>query len=91
MARPCKERNTTHKQKYICFKPSQVDIKDLEKIELQLDEIEAIKLADLEWLSMKDGSEKMWISASTFCRLTKKARNKLADFIINWKRIRVYK
>ena len=91
MARPCKERNTTHKQIYICFKPTEVAIKDLEKIELQLDEIEAIRLTDLEWLNMKEWAEQMWISASTFCRLTKKARNKLADFIINWKRIRVYK
>ena len=91
MARPCNKREISHDQKFICFKPTNIPLEELEKIELQVDEIEAIRLADLEWLDMKSWAEKMWISAPTFCRLVKKARWKLADFIINWKRIRVYK
>ncbi len=91
MARPCIERIIEVNQKYTCFSPSNSDIKTLEKIELKTDELEALRLAEIEEMDMNSWAKKMWISAPTFCRLVKKARKKIADFIINWKRLRVYK
>ena len=91
MVRPCKDRVISSEQKFTCFKPTEIPLEKLEKIELKSDELEAFRLADLEWLKMEEWSEKMWISPPTFCRLVKKARKKIADFLVNWKRLRVYK
>ena len=91
MVRPCKKREIQKKQKFTCFKPSNTPIESLEKIELWIDELEAFRLADLEWHNMKSGSKLMNISPPTFCRLVKKARKTVIDFLVNWKRLRVYK
>ena len=91
MARPIKNREIEHEQKFTCFKPTNIQLESLEKIILNEDELEALRLTELEWLDMNSGSLKMKISPSTFCRLVKKARFKIADFIVNWKRLRVYK
>jgi len=63
----------------------------LEKIELQADELEALRLSNLEWLSQQQASEKMKISASTFNRLLKSANKKITDALVNGKWIRIYK
>jgi len=41
-----------------------------------LDELEAISLADVGGLCMKQAAQKMWISAPTFCRILESARRK---------------
>lgn len=61
----------------------------LEQAELLVDEYEVIRLADMEDLSMREGAEKMWISAPTFHRILKSAHKKIADAIINGKWISI--
>ena len=53
------------------------------------DEMEAIRLADLESMYQQECSDKMGISRTTFSRLVESARKKIADALLNQKAIRV--
>ena len=55
----------------------------LKKISLSIDEYEAFRLADYLGLSHDNASNEMDISRSTFTRLIEKARNKIAQMIVN--------
>jgi predicted DNA-binding protein (UPF0251 family) len=73
--------------KNICFKPCGVPVHDLETVSLSKDELEAVRLADLEGLYQEDAANKMEVSRPTFGRILNSARNKIADAIINGKTI----
>ena len=67
------------------FKPTGIQGRNLEQIQLTLDEFEAFRLADSIGLSHAEAADEMEISRSTFTRLIEKARKKIADFIIQGK------
>lgn len=91
MARTKKERCINCKPECILFKPNGTSWKDIEKIDLFADEYEAIRLADIEWMSMEKGAKEMQVSAATFYRILRDAHKKLADAIINTKAIQICK
>jgi len=64
-------------------------MRNLEEIQLEKDELEAIKLIDVENLSQLKAGEKMNISQSTLSRILKSGRNKLAEAIIKGKAIKI--
>lgn len=57
----------------------------LEQIGLGLDELEALRLADLEGLYQEEAAARMNVSRPTFGRIISEARRKVADAIINGK------
>ena len=57
----------------------------LEEVVLAKDEMEAVRLCDLEGLDMVKASAKMKISKSTVHRLLAVAHRKIADGLINGK------
>jgi predicted DNA-binding protein (UPF0251 family) len=67
------------------FKPRGIPAAQLEAIELGLDELEAIRLADLEGLYHDAASQRMAISRATFGRLVEAARHKVAYALLNSK------
>ncbi len=73
----------------VCFKPCGFDKEDLERVIIFEDEMEAIRLADLESMYQQESSDKMGISRTTFSRLVESARKKIADALLNQKAIRV--
>ena len=83
MGRCKKQRNISQKQNCHYFKPTWIGRKKVEELELFMDEIEAINLADVQWLDMRLSAKKMWISAPTFSRILKSGRKKLGICIIN--------
>ena len=89
MPRPRKRRNITGQFDIYYFKPKGVGLRDLEEIQLELDEIEAVRLADFEGQNMDSAAKKMKISKPTFCRLVNSARKKLADAVCNGKAISI--
>jgi len=91
MVRPCLEKNIEKDPQYTCFKPAWVPKSKLEKVEIAAEEFEAYRLSHLEWLSNIEGAEKMNTSAPTFNRLVKSASLKIADALVNGKRMRLYK
>ncbi len=71
------------------FKPRGRPMADLEEIRLEADELEALRLADLEDLYQDAAAEKMGISRQTFGNILKRAHQKVADALIGGKAIRM--
>ncbi|CAM2768009.1 DUF134 domain-containing protein [Vibrio mytili] len=83
MARPKKERNICSSAPYECFKPNGVPLSKLHKIELLADELEALRLADLEALSQSEAAVSMGVSRQTFGNIVKRARAKVAQSLVH--------
>ena len=85
MPRPQNNRTVNRPPLYIEFKPIGVPGISLTKVNLTLDEYEAIRLADFKGFTHDEASDQMNISRSTFSRLIVTARRKFADFMIHGK------
>jgi predicted DNA-binding protein (UPF0251 family) len=62
---------------------------DLDEVCITVDEREALRLADLDGLSHEDSGQCMGVSRATFGRILHKARQTVADALINGKAIKV--
>ena len=60
------------------FKPTGIPLAEIEKIILYTDELEALKLCDLDSLTQKEAGIKMGISRGTVQRILSSARRKTA-------------
>ena len=89
MSRPKKFRQIDGSFGVVYYKPRGVGLSDLEQVDLNLDEIEALRLVDFEGLNMEDAADRMRISKPTLCRLVNVCRCKLADAICNGKAISI--
>ena len=89
MARPKKHRRIGCSPSSYYFKPAGVPLGHLEEVTLEADELEAIRLGDLLNLSQEEAAELMKVSRATFGRIVNKAREKIADSILNGKAIKI--
>jgi len=89
MSRPMKLRQVAVKPAVTFFKPAGVPMSALNMVTLALEEVEAIRLKDLEDLQQEDCAERMGVSRATFHHVLGSGRAKLADAILNGKAIRV--
>lgn len=64
-------------------------VRSAETVVLSVDEFEAIRLKDLEGIEQREAGERMGVSQPTFHRIIESARRKVADAIVNGKRIRI--
>lgn len=71
------------------FKPQGVPMKDLETIELSLEELEAYRLKNVEDLDQKRAAEIMKTSVSTYQRLLYSAYKKTAIALTTAKALRI--
>jgi len=71
------------------FKPSGVSLRHLDENILTKDELEAVRLIDLEQMPQDKAAKKMKISQPTLSRLLKSGRKKLADAIVKGKAIKI--
>ena len=78
MPRPRKRRRIRSKQLAAIYKPAGIALDDLERVPLLPEELESLRLADLEGLSQAEGAESMGVSRSTFQRIVAKARRQVA-------------
>ena len=58
---------------------------ELEQVTLTLDEVEALRLADLNALYQEDAAKRMNVSRATFARIIEQARRKVAEALIHGK------
>jgi len=72
------------------YKPAGIPMNALSEVIIHLDEIEAIKLADLEKNYQEEAARKMNISRQTFGRIIESAHQKIADALINGKSIKIH-
>ena len=73
------------------FKPKGVPMVDLEIIELTHEELEALRLKNIEDLDQNECAKQMHTSQSTFQRILSSAYKKTANALINGKAIRITK
>lgn len=71
------------------FKPAGVPLCHLEEVALTVEEVEALRLKDLEGLEQEACAERMGISRPTFQRILTSARVKLTKALVEGKAIRV--
>jgi predicted DNA-binding protein (UPF0251 family) len=75
----------------VYFKPQGVPLRFLEEVVLEPDELEALKLYEVDGLDQTASADKMKISQPTFARILDSAHKKIADALIKGKAIRVEK
>jgi predicted DNA-binding protein (UPF0251 family) len=89
MPRPIKCRRVQDGPRTGSFKPSGVRGCELEKVVLTIDELEAIRLADLEGLYQEEAAERLGVSRQTFGNILKAAHSKVADCLVNAKILKI--
>jgi len=91
MVRPIKPRRVQFNPKAVYFKPRAIPLSMLDEVELSLDEIEALRLCDLEGLDQIEAAKRMKISQSTLQRILTSARRKIATAIVRGMAIKINK
>lgn len=90
MARPTSERRVrSGALAATLYKPAGIPARELEETILTVDQIEAIRLADLDGLYQEAAARKMGVSRQTFGRIIEEARRVVADAILNGKALRI--
>jgi uncharacterized protein len=89
MARPmiCRRVSGDVTAKY--FKPQGIPMRDLDEVVMAPDEIEAIRLADLEGLYQVDAAARMGVSRQTFGNIIARAHQKVASALLGGKALRI--
>ena len=83
MARPRKHRRLSNVPQPAIFKPVGVPLESLEAITLFHEELEALRLADLEGCHQEIAAAQMGISRSSFQRMVTEARRKLVQALVH--------
>ena len=89
MPRPRMIRRVGFQPDITYFKPAGVRMRLLEESILTVDELEAIRLKDLEEKDQTQAAKNMRISQPTFQRIYESARKKIAEALINGKALRI--
>ncbi|MDQ7787340.1 MAG: DUF134 domain-containing protein, partial [Thermodesulfovibrionales bacterium] len=89
MPRPKCDRKVCGKPGSDYFKPRGIPLFNLEEVVLTPDEMEAIRLADLEGMYQEHAAENMGISRQTFGRIIESAHKKVAEALIKGKALRI--
>jgi len=85
MPRPFKCRWVDNHPQGTIFKPAGIPLRQLESLELQLDELEALRQAHILGRTQEEGAAEMGISRSTFARIIENASRKISDALVNEK------
>ncbi|MFW6047403.1 MAG: DUF134 domain-containing protein [Candidatus Woesearchaeota archaeon] len=89
MVRPRKIKTINYEPDVTYFKPRAVPLNQLKEVEITLDELETLRLSNLEKLSQADSADKMNVHQSTFQRTLARAREKVTDALVNGKAIKI--
>jgi uncharacterized protein len=89
MSRPKKCRCVNCHPDVSYFKPKGIPLVQLEEVCLNLDEVEAIRLADHEGKYHADAAREMKVSRATFGRIVNEARRKVAEALIRGKALKI--
>ena len=89
MARPTKWRKIENIPTVPYFVPSEKDIDEIPGNVLKLEELEAVRLKDLEGLEQEECAQKMQVSRPTFQRILISAREKITDSLVNGKTLKI--
>ncbi|MFC1674941.1 DUF134 domain-containing protein [Candidatus Omnitrophota bacterium] len=71
------------------FKPAGIPVRMIEEINLTLDELEAIRLADSKEMYQEEAAKKMGVSRQTFGNIIRSAHKKIADALVYSKALKI--
>jgi len=91
MPRPKIPRRCQFDPAVVYFKPRGIPLSSLEEVVLNHDELEALKLHDVDKFDHSTAAQKMQISQPTFGRILDKTYKKIAHAIIHGKAIKIEK
>jgi len=91
MPRPKLNRCINFDPKVTYFKPQGVPMRYLDIVELSMEEIEAVRLKNVEQLDQGECANKMNTSQSTFQRILSSAYSKVARALVDGKAIKITK
>ena len=89
MSRPCCPRHIAHRPPATYFKPAGIPLCELKEVELAADEMEALRLADVEDLYHTEAAKRMKVSRQTFDRIVRRAHAKVAQALVHGRALRV--
>ena len=89
MPRPACKKNIGFLPRFLRFKPAGIRLSELEETVMGHDEMEAMRLKDLEGLDQEEAARSMDVSQPTFHRLIQAAHRKVADALVNGKSLRI--
>lgn len=87
--RPKKTRQIGCKPGDRCFRPVHVPRAKIRVTTVTLDELEALRLCDLEYLEQAAAAKRMKVHRSTVSRILTSARKKVAGALVNHHGIRI--
>jgi predicted DNA-binding protein (UPF0251 family) len=73
----------------VYYKPRGIPLRVLEEVVLGLDEMEALRLADVEGLEQEEMGRRMKVSRATAGRILETAHRKVADALVGGKALRI--
>jgi len=91
MPRPKLNRCINFDPKVTYFKPQGVPMRYLDIVELSMEEIEALRLKNVEQLDQGECANKMNTSQSTFQRILSSAYSKVTRALVDGKAIKITK
>ncbi len=89
MPRPFRFRRVCCRPDSNYFKPKGIPVDVLEEVNLTMDELESIRLADLKGMYQEEAAGKMNVSRQTLGNILASAHKKIADCIVNGKMIKI--
>jgi len=91
MSRPRLKRIIKMQPNVVFYKPKGVPLRNLQVVEINLEEWEALRLKNVQELNQMKSAEKMNTSQSTFQRILSSAQKKLSIAIVNGMAIKIIK
>ncbi|KUL20261.1 DUF134 domain-containing protein [Chlorobium limicola] len=89
MTRPVKCRKVSCEAPYRVFRPAGSSADAFEEVVLSFDELEAIRLADVEGLYQEEAARQMNVSRQTFGNILASARHKVGEMLIYGRQLTV--
>lgn len=89
MSRPVKPKLVGEAPRSGYFKPRGIPLTQLEEVHLNIEELEALRLVDLEGMYQEDAAREMGISRQTIQRMVTEARAKVIEALVTAKALRI--
>jgi len=89
LARPVKPKLVGEAPRTDYFKPRGIPVGQLEEVNLTIEELEALRLVDLESMYQEDAAREMGVSRQTVQRMITEARAKVIEALVTGKALRI--
>lgn len=89
MGRPIKPRLVRESPKADYFKPRGIPLIELEEVTVTIDELEALRLVDLEGMYQEEAAREMGVSRQTLQRMLTESRAKVIEALVGGKALHI--